>query len=242
LPIDSVSAVAASNLRVAVLPDIHIPYHDEALLERAMVIARGAAHIIIIGDLIDCYTISSFDKDPQRKHSLQDECDTAKLFLGRLRDENPDARIDLIEGNHEDRVRRFVWGKAPALSDWRSLTIPVALGLDAAGITYHPRSGFTAYGWRFKHGDVVSKGSGVTARAEMTAHRCSGVSGHTHRLGHATMMDKEGVRTDWWEAGHLCKVSDAEYANAPDWQAGMLLLHVANDSVTSVEPIRFEQC
>lgn len=228
---------AKDAVRVGIIPDLHIPHHDTGHLDSALAAMRGFEHIIILGDLIDAYSISSFNKDPGRKTTLQSELEVAKQVLARIRRENPQARIDLLEGNHEDRLRRYLWQKAPELASLKGMSIPELLDCHRHKIAYHSRNGFKMYGWRFKHGDTVKSGAGNTARAEMTNHRCSGVTGHTHRLGKATFVDKEGMRTDWWEAGHLCKQSAAEYVNQPDWQAGYLLGEVGSDGWLDIVPV-----
>lgn len=224
--------------KVIVIPDLHIPYHDKAKLAIALADAKDADHVILIGDLIDAYSVSSYDKNPARKDTLQDELDQAKAVLHELRASNPTARIDLCDGNHENRLVRLLWQKAPALASLRSLSVAELLGLDDLAITWHSRSGFKAYGWRFKHGDVVHQKAGYTARKEMESHRCSGVSGHTHRQGVARITDKEGVSDEWWEAGHLCQPASAEYVANPDWQAGYLRLSIHRGLIVHVEAVR----
>jgi len=120
----------------------------------------------------------------------------------------------------------------------RNLELSRLLHLDALDINFYGVEGFRRHGLRFKHGDLVRAKSGYTARAEMEKHRCSGISGHTHRLGSAKHTDKEGVTTEWWEAGHLCDVDKAEYTKNPDWQAGMLKIHVSQDGF-KVIPLEF---
>jgi len=239
--LDSLNAtpIVDKETTIAVIPDLHIPYHDNDLLEKALAVSKGKDVIVMLGDLIDAYTVSDFSKDPARKSTLQDEVDQATVLLARIRRENPTAEIHFIAGNHEERIARYIINNAPAFSDMRELKLPVLLKLDEQNIEYHARSGFNKWGCRFKHGDLVRGKSGYTARGEMEAHRCSGFSGHTHRLGRAIATDKEGVTTEWWEAGHLCDTRAAEYVDSPDWQAGMLALSVTDKSV-KVTPIEFQ--
>ena len=225
-------------VRVSVLSDAHIPHHSATLLAKAFDVCRGADHIVIIGDWIDAYTVSDFAKDPQRKESLQDEIDLAVRYLKDLRFQNPNARIDFIEGNHEERLKRYILKRAPAFSGLKEMSIKSLLKLDELQINHHPRAGFKMYGFRFKHGDYVRSKAGATAHQEMTAHRCSGISGHTHRLGKASATDKEGFITTWVEVGCLCDISKADYISAPDWQAGMCQLHIDNDDLR-IEVIEF---
>lgn len=222
--------------RVAHITDIHFPYQDVEKLGVATELARGADHIILGGDTIDCYTVSSFEKDPERKATLADECRMAKAWLTDLRKQNPKARISHILGNHELRVRRFLIKRAPELLDLGLITIDKLLGLSELNIEDHPDSGFVEYGWRFKHGDVVAAKSGYTAHKEMEAHNCSGVSGHVHRFCPAFRVTKEGELQQWWEGGGLFDIKQADYISSPNWVNGMIQLHIDPDHI-EVEPI-----
>jgi hypothetical protein len=223
---------------VGVIPDLHVPFHDKERVAEAFNGVRNCDHIVLMGDVIDCYSCSGYDKNPARRETLQDELDEGYSLLRELRKAvGRGVPIDYLEGNHEDRLRRLLWQKAPALASLRNLSIPELMNLDVLGITYHGRSGFKKWGARFKHGDLVRAKAGYTARAEMEAHRATGFSAHTHRMGSAVQTDKEGVITEWWECGHLCLTSSAEYVASPDWQAGYLLLNVSPDGIY-VEPVK----
>jgi len=84
--------------------DVHIPFQDDlaiqtmfGYLEENNIIPNI---IIILGDLIDFYKISSFVKDPKKK-SVKEEIDLAKKFLYDLREYFPDSKIVYKNGNHE---------------------------------------------------------------------------------------------------------------------------------------------
>jgi hypothetical protein len=71
----------------------------------------------------------------------------------------------------------------------------------------------------------------------MERHRASGFSGHTHRMGHATRTDQEGVTTHWYECGHLMRADAADYVASPDWQAGYVVLYVCPRGPRTVTPV-----
>ena len=58
-----------------VLSDIHIPFHDEVTLRRVFdcVVDAQPSNIVLLGDILDCYSISRFCKRPDRVRNLQDE-------------------------------------------------------------------------------------------------------------------------------------------------------------------------
>ena len=88
--------------KFVVLSDIHFPYQDDKAIKAAFdFIKTNPVDIIILnGDILDFYDVSSFDKDPDRINSLQKEIDMATKFFKKLRTIKPDARIVFIKGNH----------------------------------------------------------------------------------------------------------------------------------------------
>lgn len=221
----------AAERSIGLIPDAHIPFHSERRLRALLDVIRGCDVIVIMGDLIDAYSISGFDKDPRRKERMPEEFAEARRWLRVIRGENPDAEIHFIEGNHEERFPRYLFRHAPALVGMRGMSIREQLDLDELGIEHHDSGGFMCHGVRLKHGSVVSGKSGATAHKELDAHVCSGVSVHTHRMGMVLHTDREGVKRFWLEGGHVCDESKADYTKNPNWQAGSWMLHVSAQGV-----------
>lgn len=88
--------------KFVVLSDIHFPYHDDTALKAVYKLLEHhpVDTIILNGDILDFYDVSSFDKDPDRINSLQEEINMAEKFFKKLRTIKPDARIVFIKGNH----------------------------------------------------------------------------------------------------------------------------------------------
>lgn len=214
--------------RVFIYPDIHFPFEDKLFLAYLddQCQKLDPTVIVIIGDLLDCYSLSSFDKDPSRKETLNDERLAAKKWLSKLRRNHPAAEIIFIEGNHEERIRRQIKRFLPGLHDLPELTTSGLLGLEDFGISFCPSTGFKRWGIRFKHGTNTSK---YSAANEMNRHRCSGVSGHTHRAQSSTFTDAEGYKTTWRSVGHACDLKHVEYVANPNWDLCGALMRVLPD-------------
>lgn len=88
--------------KFVVISDIHFPYQDDKAIKAALdfIKTNPVDTIILNGDILDFYDVSSFDKDPDRINSLQKEIDMAQKFFKKLRTIKPDARIVFIKGNH----------------------------------------------------------------------------------------------------------------------------------------------
>jgi len=211
-----------SRVTVARLADWHIPYHDEKALNIAM---RFCKHlkpdIILMDEVLDWYSLSRFDKDPQRLITLQDEIDMTTTYFARLRQYCPNARIILMRSNHLNRLQKYLRVKAPELSQLRALRVPKLLELHKHQIEF--RDHFVLKDFLFKHGDRVYQNSAYTARHECLREGMSGMSGHTHRIGNH-FVTKRGGEYQWLECGCLCS-KDAEYIRGvADWQHGIGLV------------------
>ena len=178
--------------------------------------------VFINGDLIDFYAISRFVKDPKRALELQEEIDEAISILKQIRKVNKKADIYYIKGNHENRCQKYLWSEAKELSGLRELTVPSLLKLGGMNIKYCETGRIEYGGLIIKHGSVVRKFSGYTAKAEVEKNGKSGISGHTHRLS-LYFQNNAGQEIVWAEGGCMCKL-DAEYleGEVPNWQTGFI--------------------
>lgn len=230
-----------------ILPDVHFPYHDEHLLKAWLNDAEETkpAGVHILGDLLDCYTLSSFDKDPARKGTLQDEVDTAGDFLDKMRGAVGDTCvIRYSEGNHEHRLTRVLWGKAKELATIRRLSIPELLELRGLGVTYHgPQKPYQVGRLRFIHGDVASKRNwsvapgGTTAAAIVRAKGQSVIMGHTHKMGHVSLQTWERL-LEGFECGCLCRLDMDYVVGVPQWQQGWATVDFTRSGYYDVSFVR----
>lgn len=220
--------------RFVVISDIHYPYEDKKAIKAMLEFIKlhKVQTVLLNGDILDMYDVSSFDKSPDRINSLQSELNKAKALFKELRKILPEAKIVFIKGNHCERLERYL-KKHPELFSLDCLKLPKLLELDKYNIEYQDKH-FKLGPLKITHGSVVRKFSAYTAHAEMDKHDCSGISGHTHRLG--VFYKKTPSRyMAWYECGCLCD-TDPEYVTSPDWQQGFIYGYIEKDSF-SVTPI-----
>jgi predicted phosphodiesterase len=215
--------VSSDAIRFLYLPDSHGTYADPEAVSCALRFGRLHKPQIVIlgGDHVDFYQLSSFDKNPQRMQGLQDDIDAGAAFVRQVRHSFKDARIFYLQGNHEDRLRRFIWKKGPELKSLRSMNLPSLLGLGESRVQYKEDGVLQIRRLTFKHGNAVRQLSGYTAHAEMQREGTSGVSGHTHRISEVSKTDRSGTYK-WVESGCLCSLRP-EYmpGQVPNWQQGL---------------------
>lgn len=242
------------QLKTAVIcGDIHIPYHDRQSLAVVYSIIRALApnKLILIGDIMDCYSVSSFSKDPMRIDSLQSEITLAQGVLKEFQAAAPKASRYILEGNHEQRLQRTINNLAgtaaelPRLVSFQeAVNWPNMLKLHSTGWTWvsmdqQPNLGIIP-NLAIKHGDIVRKYSGYTANGEYQKYHLSGVSGHTHRLAHFQTTTLSQTHF-WLETGCLCVSNDMGYIRYPDWQQGFAVITYTDDgTVLSPELVNIQ--
>ena len=208
--------------KVICVGDFHVPFQDEKCLSSFLQFCQWwePETIFINGDLVDFYAISRFSKDPERELKLQEELDEAINVLEQIRKTSPTARMCLLRGNHERRLKMYLWNQAKPLSGLRDLTVESLLHLKNLGIEYEENGRLIHKGILIKHGSLVRKFSCYSAKAEQEKSGMSGVSGHTHRGG-VYYVSNDGGDYAWMESGCMCR-SDQEYMEGekPNWMKG----------------------
>jgi hypothetical protein len=100
-----------------ILPDAHIPYHDERAFDLAVdtgldILSQhpGKKRVISTGDMADMYGFSRFDKS-EGFLSMRDELNQFSLYFDKFNAKLSHAHVDEREyviGNHEKRFQKFL--------------------------------------------------------------------------------------------------------------------------------------
>lgn len=207
-----------NNGRVVIGSDIHIPFQDENAVKVFINHCKRvkATHIILAGDVIDCYKLSRFTKGEGR--NPYQEIQECRDFLSKLRTVCPLSEIYYIIGNHEARLERYVLTKAPELA---SLIEDVFTIIKVDDFKIKGCSEIVINNdFVVTHGKLVGNKAGLSAIKEIDKHYMSGASGHVHRLA-KFMTRKAGRKFEWYETGCLCDLNP-EYIVDPDWIQGFV--------------------
>ncbi len=223
----------AKPLKAVVFGDSHYPYQDDGAVACVEAVIRDFRPDVLVhlGDLLDAGQISSkFLLDPEHPTSLKQDILQVREKLAQWAQLAPSAERWLLEGNHEDRLRRLIWGlQGPArelatlgIQNWVELLRLAQIGWTWVPYTSQPERGILPK-MLVKHGDVVSQWAGFTAKREWMAYGHSGISGHTHRAIIWPHTDDNGVAR-WIECGCTCRYDIPWAGSRTDWQQAVTLL------------------
>lgn len=221
-----------ATTRIAVLGDIHLPYHDTAALTAALDTAeKFSPHIIFLnGDTLDFHGVSRFEKNPHARN-IKGEIDICRDFLDHLAERFPRVRILWKDGNHDERLNKFICAKAPELYDLREITLPHLLNFAGRGIDYITEKRPVYLGklpvlhgheWPTPVLGPVNAARGLFLRAKASAM----VSHHHQSSEHTEPTVDDGIITTW-SLGCLCDLHP-QYAVFNKWNHG-----AANVEVTA---------
>lgn len=228
--------------RAGLLYDVHLPYHDSKALNLAVekLYHDNVDAIVLAGDLIDCYQLSDFEKDP-RNRDFKYEIDTARALFKELRTRFPKARLVYIEGNHEQRFDRYIRKNAPVLLGLPMTTLPEVLGLREFGVEYVGNKRVTHLGkLNVVHGHEFGKSvfSPVNpARGFYMRAKANVIGGHHHQTSEHAENDITGSITCAWSVGCLSDLHP-QYMPLNKWNLGFAVVEVAGNGDFAVDNMK----
>lgn len=215
--------------RVAVLSDIHIPYHNiEALTVALDYIKKQQPDCLLLnGDALDFFGLSRYSKDP-KKRNFAFELDTWKAMFEIFQREL-NCPIVYKLGNHEDRYEAFLWQKAGELVGVDEFEIENLLKARARGITViKDKQIIKAGGLNIAHGHEFTGGGFApvnVARGLFLRAKTSAMQGHNHQTSEHTESDMDGKVTTTWSTGCLCELHPM-YMPINKWNHGFAMVDI----------------
>ena len=222
--------------RVAVLSDIHLPYHDRNALVRATkeVKSIGVDAIYLNGDLMDAYQLSKHEKNKLNR-SFKYEVDMTRLFFEELRLNFKEEDIYFKIGNHDQRFDRYIMDNADQLAGL--LTLEDVLRLRDSRIKLvSSMTRVIAGNLSILHGhELPIKGAVNHARAIMLKVASSVLCGHFHRDDVSYMRDLEGNVHVVYGSGCLCKLNP-KYMPINNWNHGYTIVELDGSGNFNIVP------
>jgi len=224
-----------------IISDLHGEFMDKDVFEltKAYMKDYKPDTLVINGDMLDFYSLSTFDKNPERKYDLQSELTTGREILRDLRKTvGPKCKMVYIEGNHENRLQKYLW-RNPELFNLPDLKLDKLLRLSKYNVEFvavdndywrntngHYKIGdaIITHGDNRTNGTSVSGYAGYSAKNSMLKMQTSIVLGHVHRLALVKHTTPYGTLTGV-EAGCLCQKS-----GTANWQQGFATFETDDDN------------
>ena len=208
--------------KILFIPDCHFPYEDKTAFDIMLSAGKDFKpdHVVVLGDFVDMYSVSSHSKDPRRAGKLEQEISESIEGLRKVKKLGAKNNV-FISGNHEDRLTRYLMEKAPELYD--RITIPGVLCLDDLGFEFVPyKEDYKLGKLRMTH-DTGKAGANAHKQAVDAYHR-SVVIGHTHRMAYIVQGDAEGDKHVGAMFGWLGNAKKVDYMHSinvkKDWTLG----------------------
>lgn len=204
-----------------IISDLHAPFHSKEAWSLAMQVARDIKPewIVTIGDFADFYAVSDHDKAPERANRLDEEIEAVEALLDQL-DALGAADKLYIEGNHEDRLRRYLM-QNPAMA--RVVSTEKLLHLKERGWEFIPYKRHAQRGAIHYTHDVGASGRNAIYRA-LDVYQHSVVTGHSHRLQYVVEGSAVGECKVSAAFGWMGDVEQVEYMTLAkarkDWALG----------------------
>ena len=218
--------------KVLFLSDVHIPFHDRAAIEAA--VAAGVKHgcnlVYLNGDALDFHGVSRYDHDGCAV-TYQQEIGYGKEFFAYLRGKFKKARIVYKEGNHEERLERYVLARAPALFGLEGVNLASLLGLAGCGVEHVGEQRVVRLGKLSAiHGHEYGGGTNAPvngARWLLLRTRKHAIMGHLHHTSEQTEQAIDGSMLSAWSVGCLCGLNPRYRRLSSRWSHGFAMVDVS---------------
>ena len=222
--------------RALLLFDVHVPYHDEEALELAVQhgIDSSCDCVILVGDFMDFYACSFWEKDP-RQRDFAGELNTGREMLKSIREAFPGKQIIYKLGNHEERYERWMIAKAPELLGVEDFQIQKLLRLDELNIRMMDyRAPITLGKLNIIHGHEFGKSMTNPvnpSRGLFLKGKSNSICGHYHQSSSHNEKTIEQKIIGSWSSGCLCDMHP-DYAPMNNWNHGFIEVEMDGDDFT----------
>lgn len=251
---------SARDELVVAFPDVHGSSQDRAAVAAFLGDLRrlNPSRVVGLGDLIDCggflaqHHVMGFVAETE--YSFEQDTADANSFLDGVQEAAPNALIELLEGNHDQRPEK--WAVTAALrnrmdADFLRARVSTeeVLGLKKRGIQYFKRSeyydGLPVQGAIrrgkvvFTHGLQRGGGSGVTGCARMLDRFGTNVCfGHTHWLAQLVRRSVSQGTIGAWNLGCLSRLQPLWlHADPSNWTHAYGIFIVAKSGAFLALPV-----
>lgn len=215
--------------RIAILSDIHVPYHNiEALTAAIDYIKKNPVEAIVLnGDLFDFHGLSKYLKDPRKKNFAQELAIGVSLI--EVLQKETGAKIYYKLGNHDVRYQHYLWQKLGELQGVEEFEFANIIRKRLPNVTViGDKTIIRAGSLNIVHGHEFASSiiSPVNiARGLYLRAKSSSICGHHHRTSEHTEQDINGQITTTWSMGCLSELHP-DYMPINSWNHGFCTVDI----------------
>lgn len=221
--------------RALVIPDTHRPFHSRKAYNLMLEVAlyQKIDEVVLLGDYADYYSVSAHgSKDPSLPHLLEREVLSVNEGLDEIDRLFPKAKKVYLAGNHEYRLERYIFDKAPALFGLTSCR-------ELFQIAQRPLWSYLDYqknqAYRVLASGLIARHTPLASGAVNGLRRASAsyIHGHTHQISETHVVSLEGKDLVALCPGWLGDVRSSAFsylASPPQWQLGFCLVSCTSSS------------
>jgi len=213
-----------------VCADLHVPFHEPKPIESMIKYAQAESidGILYNGDLQDCASVSFWPAT--RKRDFDKEIEVLIDFLDFMEKELPAEKVVYKPGNHEYRLPRYYYAKAPELIGLPMITaVDSVLGLEYRGIEYLDYRQLVMAGkLPILHGHEVQSISRTVnpARGLFLKTKSWSMCAHCHRTSEHTDNNIMDTLLTTWSIGCLCDLHPDYAPYGTNWNWGFAIVNV----------------
>jgi predicted phosphodiesterase len=231
---------------IAIFSDTHFPVHDPQAIEAAVKHVKQNFNpdcILLNGDIADSLEFGNWAKSPK---AIQTENSLESIQGGLLyfRHQFPKAEMIYKFGNHEDRLERYCWQKAPELVGLEHLTwqgLLTSRRKDKGGLESikelesiiwvgEERPVITNGGLAIFHGHEFPRTqSNNPARTAFLKTNTSVLVGHHHQTSSYVGMTWDKIEMPCYSVGCLCELHP-RYARNNNFNLGHAVVETTKNS------------
>ena len=219
--------IIKGHKRIAILSDIHVPYHNIESITAAITFCKKEKPdaLLLNGDTIDCHRLSRYTKDP-KKRNFKLELDTFKALIEVFK-KQLNCKIYFKIGNHEERYEHFLQEKAGELIgieefEFENILKARAEGIEVIGdkryMMLNDLCGIHGHEYVGGISAPVNPARGLNLKAKVSCFQ-----GHNHQVSEHSEPTMTGKMVTTWSLGCLSELHPA-YMPLNRWSHGFAIV------------------
>lgn len=217
--------------KVGVICDVHAPYHNIVALTTAIDFFKKEKvdAVLILGDLIDFYSLSRYAKDPRKRHFAQEIAIATQIIM--TLESTLKAPVYFKYGNHEERYDAYLFMKAKEIVGLEDVELRNIIKKRVPNVTIIEDKRIVklgdlnaVHGHEFGMGGIFSPVN--IARGLFLKSKSSAICGHHHRTSEHTEQTLDGKILTTWSIGCTSEIFP-NYMPINSWNHGACIVEIS---------------